>query len=94
MSSYKGLHADRGNMRIRVLFFATLRDYVGTKTIEMEIPAQMTVAGLKSDLMGRFPNMLPALNSIMTAINQEYADDEQVIPLDAEIALFPPVSGG
>jgi molybdopterin converting factor subunit 1 len=81
-------------MRIKILFFATLREYVGAKTIELEIPANTTVAGLKELLAGRYPKMIPAKNSIMAAINREFAADEQVISLDSEIALFPPVSGG
>jgi molybdopterin synthase sulfur carrier subunit len=81
-------------MRIKILFFATLREYVGAKTIEMEIPVNTTVAGLKELLAERYPKMIPAKNSIMAAINREFAADEQVILLDSEIALFPPVSGG
>jgi molybdopterin converting factor subunit 1 len=81
-------------MRIKILFFATLRDYVNAKTIELEVPADTTVADLKELLGIKFPKMVPAKNSIMAAIDREYAADEQVIPLEAEIALFPPVSGG
>ncbi len=81
-------------MRIKILFFATLRDYVNAKTIELDVPADTTVAGLKELLVKSYPKMVPAQNSIMAAINREYAADEQVIPLNAEIALFPPVSGG
>jgi molybdopterin converting factor subunit 1 len=81
-------------MRIKVLFFATLRDYVGAKTIEMEIPAETTVAGLKELLVVRYPKMSTSRNSIMAAINREYAGDDQSISMNAEIAFFPPVSGG
>jgi molybdopterin converting factor subunit 1 len=81
-------------MKIKILFFATLRDYTGAKTIELEVPADITVAGLKKLLVSRYPKMIPAQNSIMAAINREYAADEQIIPLESEIALFPPVSGG
>ena len=81
-------------MRIKVLFFATLRDYAGIKALELEIPADTTVAGLKELLTSRYPKMIPAQKSIMAAINREFAADEQLIPMDAEIALFPPVSGG
>jgi molybdopterin converting factor subunit 1 len=81
-------------MRIKILLFATLRDYVGAKVLELEVPTDTTVAGLKELLVSRYPKMIPAQNSIMSAINREFAADEQVIPLDAEIALFPPVSGG
>jgi molybdopterin converting factor subunit 1 len=82
------------NMRVKILFFATLRDYVGDKTLELEIPEGITVANLKESLLTRYPKMIPAQSSIMVAINREFAADEQVIPLDAEVALFPPVSGG
>jgi molybdopterin converting factor subunit 1 len=81
-------------MRIKIMFFATLRDYVNAKTIEVDVPSDITVAGLKELLVKSYPKMVPAQNSIMAAINREYAADEQVIPLNAEIALFPPVSGG
>ena len=81
-------------MRIKILFFATLRDYAGIKSLELEIPADTTVAGLKELLTSRYPKMIPAQKSIMAAINREFAADEQLIPMDAEIALFPPVSGG
>jgi molybdopterin converting factor subunit 1 len=83
-----------GTMRIKIMFFATLRDYVGAKTVEMEIPKDTTVAGLKESLVKEYPKMIQARNTMMTAINREFASDEQIIPLDAEIALFPPVSGG
>jgi molybdopterin converting factor small subunit len=60
----------------------------------LEVPAGTTVAVLKESLVKRYPKMVPAQNSIMAAINREYAADEQVIPLDAAIALFFPVPGG
>jgi molybdopterin converting factor subunit 1 len=81
-------------MKIKILFFATLRDYVGTKAIELEIPQGTTVNRLKEVLVKMYPRMIPAQNSIMAAIDYEYAADDQVITSNAEIALFPPVSGG
>lgn len=80
--------------RITVLLFATLRDYVGAKALELELPPQATVAELKELLIKTYPKLSPAQNSMMVAVNREYAADEQIIPSDAEIAFFPPVSGG
>jgi molybdopterin converting factor subunit 1 len=80
--------------KIKVYLFATLRDYAGSKTIDMEIPNDITIAGLKSLLVKTYPKLAPVQDSIMAAINREYASDEQILPLGAEIALFPPVSGG
>ncbi len=80
--------------KVKVLFFATLRDYVGTKSLELEIPTGLTVGGLTKILVKTYPRLEKVKESMMAAINREYAADEQVIPLEAEIAFFPPVSGG
>jgi molybdopterin converting factor small subunit len=34
------------------------------------------------------------MKTILVSVNKEYAFDEAAIPQDAEVALFPPVSGG
>jgi sulfur-carrier protein len=81
-------------MRVKILFFATLRDYVGAKTVELEIPVDTTVGDLIGLLVKKYPKMIPAKNSIMAAINHEFASEEQEIPINGEVALFPPVSGG
>ncbi len=79
---------------VKVLFFATLRDYVGMKSVEIEIPFGSTVGGLTDLLVATYPHLEKVKESMMAAINREYAADEQVIPEGAEIAYFPPVSGG
>lgn len=80
--------------KVKILFFATLRDYVGTKSFELEIPAGLTIGGLTMMLAETYPRLGKIKDSMMAAINHEYAAEEQVIPQDAEIAFFPPVSGG
>jgi molybdopterin converting factor subunit 1 len=81
-------------MRIRVLLFATLRDQVGTKTLELDVPVDLTVDELKKILVGKYPRLEPTQNHILAAINGEFASELQQIPQNSEIALFPPVSGG
>ncbi|GAB4446454.1 MAG: hypothetical protein OHK0041_05260 [Anaerolineales bacterium] len=80
--------------KIRLLFFATIRDRAGTKSLELEIPKGMTVRGLKEKLAAEYPNLGESMKSVLITINREYAFDEAVIPQNAEMALFPPVSGG
>jgi molybdopterin converting factor subunit 1 len=79
---------------IKLLFFATIRDRAGTKSLEMDIPAEMTILELKERLSSDYPNLKESLHSVLMTINREYAFDEAVVPLNAEIAMFPPVSGG
>ena len=81
-------------MRVKIFLFAILSEYVGAKTVELEVPAGTTVAVVKELLVKKYPKMASVQKSIMTAVNREYAAGDQIIPLNAEIALFPPVSGG
>ncbi len=79
---------------ITTLFFATLRDRVGVKSVELQIPLQTNVANFKTILIERFPAPADLMSHTLVSINHEYVFDESIIPEHAEIALFPPVSGG
>lgn len=79
---------------VKLLFFATLRERAGTRSMELEIPADLTIQGLKDKLSSEFPNLKESMSSVLITINREYAFDEAVIPANAELAMFPPVSGG
>jgi molybdopterin converting factor subunit 1 len=80
--------------RVKLLFFATLRDRAGAKSMELDIPADLTVQGLKTKIADEYPNLRESMSSVLITINREYAFDEAVIPPNAELAMFPPVSGG
>lgn len=79
---------------VKALFFATLRDRVGVRSVELQIPAQTNVASFKSLLTKEFPALMGLMGHMLISVNQEYAFDDAIIPDNAEIALFPPVSGG
>ncbi len=79
---------------IKLLFFATIRDRAGVKTLELDIPVDLTVQGLKDKLATDYPNLKESMSSVLMTINREYAFDEAIVPPNAEIGMFPPVSGG
>lgn len=79
---------------IKLLFFATIRERAGMKTLELDIPDTMTIQELKNKLATDLPTLKESLKSVLITINREYAFDEAVVPLNAEIGMFPPVSGG
>jgi MoaE-MoaD fusion protein len=81
-------------MRVKLLFFATLRDRAGAKTSEIDIPEGTTVKALKEQVARDYPGLEASMQSALISINHEYAFDDTLIPVDAEVALFPPVSGG
>jgi molybdopterin converting factor subunit 1 len=80
--------------QVTTLFFATLRDRAGVKSAEMEIPNQTKVADFKTILTDKYPKLAGLMSHTLVSINHEYVFDETIIPNNAEIALFPPVSGG
>jgi molybdopterin converting factor subunit 1 len=80
--------------RVKLLFFATLRDRAGTRSMELDIPADLTVQGLKEKISIEYPKLKESMSSVLITINREYAFDDAVIPQNAELAMFPPVSGG
>ncbi|MBL4953199.1 molybdopterin converting factor subunit 1 [Neobacillus sp. OS1-32] len=75
----------------KVLFFAHLRDVVGEEFIMVDASGK-TVAELKAELAAKYD--LPRLETVMTAMNEEFAPNDEVIRDGDEIALIPPVSGG
>lgn len=81
-------------MNIKVLFFASCRDLIGTGEREMTLPDGATVTDLISKLaseQARFTDMAP---SLMISINQEYVERDAELQDGNEIAFIPPVSGG
>ena len=81
-------------IRISILFFANLREIAGTKEITLEIPPGSSVAELKKLVAEIYPLLAPHLETTLISVNKEYGFNEDVIPDDAEVAFFPPVSGG
>jgi molybdopterin synthase catalytic subunit len=79
---------------VRVLFFATLKERAGVRETTLELPPGARVRDLKSELSAKFPGLREMAGSILVSINKEFAFDEDEIPVGAEAAVFPPVSGG
>jgi MoaE-MoaD fusion protein len=79
---------------VKVLFFATIKEAVGRKEALIELPDGVRVGDAKRILVEQFPGLNKVIRVALVSINREFAFDEDVIPDDAEIALFPPVSGG
>ena len=67
---------------------------MGVKSLELELPVDLTIQGLKDTLSEEYPKVKDSMKSVLITINREYVFDEAIIPLNAEIGMFPPVSGG
>jgi MoaE-MoaD fusion protein len=79
---------------VNVLFFATIRELTGTRQTTLVLPEEASVADAKAQLVEKYPALKLAMDTTVVAVNREFAPDEIKVPSGAEIAIFPPVSGG
>ncbi len=85
-------------MKLRVLYFASVRERLGTASEEIELPAGVaTVSGLRAHLRGRGGAWAEAFAEeklLRTAVNQDMCPPGAAIKAGDEVAFFPPVTGG
>jgi molybdopterin synthase sulfur carrier subunit len=85
-------------VKIKVLFFAALREQLGTSAEEIQLPAAVsTVAGLRSHLMARggaWESVFADRRLVRVAVNQDIVAPTARIKAGDEVAFFPPVTGG
>ena len=83
-------------MTIQVRFFASLREALGPLQT-VEVPAGTTLGGLRDQLIASSPRHAEALargRALRCALNQTMVDEATPIAVGAEVAFFPPVTGG
>ena len=81
-------------MKLRILFFARLKELLHQETVEVTVPENSSVSDVFKVLTIQYPELESFRKSILIAINQEFATWETLINEGDELALFPPVSGG
>ena len=80
--------------QISILFFASLKEKVGLSRTTLELQDGASVSDLKTVLFESYPVLRASARTILVAVNHQYMADDDLIPDGAEVALFPPVSGG
>ncbi|MFQ5865669.1 MAG: molybdopterin converting factor subunit 1 [bacterium] len=81
-------------MKIKLRFFAQLRDLVHCEETEIEIKNGATVEHLVNILGERYPNLREPLKTVSFGVNNEYASKDTILKHGDEVALLPPISGG
>ncbi|MBY0522138.1 MAG: molybdopterin converting factor subunit 1 [Gemmataceae bacterium] len=79
---------------MNVRLFARARELAGADTIEVNLPAGATVHDLRRRIGEEYPRLAALLERSALAVNDQFAEDAQMLPPGAEVALLPPVSGG
>ena len=80
-------------MKIRLLFFAALRERLGRDEEEFDCPGA-SIASLRTALAERYPELASLLPRVAIAVDEQYAGDETPLREGAEVALIPPIAGG
>ena len=83
-------------MKVKVLYFASLREQLGLASEEIDVPAGVTtVAGLRGHLRSR-GGKYEAIEKgqVRAAVNQDMVQPTAPIKAGDEVAFFPPVTGG
>lgn len=85
-------------MKLELRFFASLRESLGLSSESITAPAEVkTIADLRSHLAQRgnpWAEVLASSRVIRCALNQEMVSDATTLVEGAEVAFFPPVTGG
>ncbi|GAB3916532.1 MoaD/ThiS family protein [Larkinella terrae] len=79
--------------RVSVQLFGITREIVGSSVLTLDLPQTGQVGDLLTNLKTQYP-ALNGLRSLLIAVNGEYAEADQSLHPNDEIALIPPVSGG
>ena len=83
---------------IRVLYFASLREQLGTDAEELtQGEGTVDLAAIVSSLKARggvWSDVFGGAQPVMMALNQEVAMPEDKVSDGDEVAFFPPVTGG
>jgi molybdopterin synthase sulfur carrier subunit len=83
-------------MTITIRYFASLREALGAGE-SLELPAGTTVGQLRGLLRARgepHAQVLAPTRALRCALNKTMCGEDAVIADDAEVAFFPPVTGG
>lgn len=83
-------------MKIQIRYFASLREALGASE-SVDLPPGTTVAALREQLLargGRHAEVLGRERAVRCAVNQTMSDESAEVPDGAEVAFFPPVTGG
>jgi len=81
-------------MNIKILVFAHLKEILGFEEVQLEVPEGSNCQDLFDLLESKYSEIKDHRKHLKMAMNGEYMQSSDQIVDHAEIAVFPPVSGG
>ncbi len=81
-------------MKVKVLYFSSLKDRLKISNEIIDINEKTTVRSFLQILKERYPQFEKNFDNVMIAVNEEYANPDQILNDGDTVAVIPPVSGG
>lgn len=81
-------------MKVRLLYFAVLRDIAGTGEDELSLAEGTTARDVWNQLRDSHAKLIAFNDPPLVAINEAYAQPDAVLRDGDELAFIPPVAGG
>jgi MoaD family protein len=81
-------------MKVRVQFYAQLRDLVGVRELDVELVEGATVRDLLEKIYADRPALLENDKSILIGTGLEFVGRNYKLNPGEEVAIMPPVQGG
>ena len=81
-------------MKVRVQFYAQLRELIGAHELELELQQGTNVRQLLEKIYAQKPALRAHDKSILIGAGLEFVDRNYKVNQGEEIAIMPPVQGG
>jgi molybdopterin synthase catalytic subunit len=81
-------------INVTALLFGQAREWAGSSSIDLVLPAPATVQSAFETLKSMHPRLAEMQRSLLFAVNEEYAEFSHPLSDGDRIAVLPPVSGG
>jgi sulfur-carrier protein len=81
-------------MKVRVQFYAQLRDLVGIRELAIDVAEGSTIRDLLEQVYAQQPKLRPHDKSILIGAGVEFVDRNYRLKPGEEISIMPPVQGG
>ena len=81
-------------MKVRVQFYAQLRELVGMRELDIDLAEGATVGDLLEKVYAQQPALRPHDKSILIGAGVEFVHRNHELKPGEEIAIMPPVQGG
>ena len=81
-------------MKVRVQFYAQLRDLAGTCEQDLDLPEGATVRDLLNEIYAQQPSLRVHDKSILVGVGVDFVDRDYKLKSGEEISIMPPVQGG